>query len=51
MSDLLAMPILQPLSKLSFGVYLNHITILSYRQLTKKEISPLTHIEIVNMHL
>ncbi len=47
MSDLLAMPLLQPLSRLSFGVYLNHITILGYRQLTKKEITPLTHVEIV----
>lgn len=47
-NELLSIPILRPLTRLAFGVYINHITVLSFRQLTKKELSPLNHMEIVS---
>lgn len=47
-SDLFRVPLLRPLTKLAFTVYINHITILSFRQLSKKELGPLTHVEIVS---
>lgn len=46
-SDLFRVPLLRPLTKLAFTVYINHITILSFRQLSKKELGPLTHVEIL----
>ncbi|KAI2798959.1 hypothetical protein BLOT_012578 [Blomia tropicalis] len=46
-NDLMSMQIVRPIARLAFGVYLNHITILSFRQLSKKELGPLTHIEIL----
>ncbi|XP_027204153.2 nose resistant to fluoxetine protein 6-like [Dermatophagoides pteronyssinus] len=39
--------LIRPIGKLAFGAYLNHITILSFRQLTKKQTSPLTNVEIL----
>lgn len=44
----ITMSLIRPLGKLAFGAYLNHITILSFRQLTKKQTSPLTNVEIVS---
>ena len=50
LGDVFQLPLLRPLSKLAFTVYLNHITILGYRQLSKKDLSPLNHVEIVSLN-
>lgn len=47
-TEMMNLSFIRPLGRLSMGVFLNHITVLSLRQLTKKEVTPLNHFEIVS---
>ncbi|KPM11159.1 hypothetical protein QR98_0097270, partial [Sarcoptes scabiei] len=46
-TEMMNLSFIRPLGRLSMGVFLNHITVLSLRQLTKKEVTPLNHFEIL----
>lgn len=48
MKDVLTVPLIRPLTKLSLGVYLHQYNVLGYRQLTKKDVVPITHYDTVS---